>query len=421
MRLCFFVDARSTIAVNWIGYFIHRQHDVHVISSHTCKPGALTGATLHQVPIAFGNIDRNGNAPATRVSVRGVIVSSLRRLDSATNGLIRSWLTPVDLLPHVRRIRRLIHSIAPDLVHAMRIPYEGIMAALAVRDRPLLISCWGNDFTLFTTTAPDRLLTRRAMRRADALHCDSEKDVKLARRWDFEPAKPSIVLPSAGGVDMSIFHPGKSALNGCLDVPVNARVVINPRGIRRYMRNDTFFQAIPLVLREEPMTFFICLGMQGEPVAEKLVRELGIAAHVRLLPAVNREKLAELFRLAEISVSPGTHDGTPNTLLEAMASGCFPVAGDIESVREWIEHGTNGLLGDPASPNSIAEALLRALGDSELRRRAAVYNVKLVSERAEYHRVMAKAERFYEDVIARSSRHNEDVGRARGIASGTAQ
>ncbi len=349
--------------------------------------------------------------------MRSLIVSSLRRLDSVSNGLIRSWLTPLDLLPHVWRIRRLFDAIAPDLVHAMRIPYEGIMASLAVRDRPLLVSCWGNDFTLFTATAPDRLLTRRAMRRADALHCDCEKDVRLARRWDFNPDKPFIVLPGAGGVDTSVFHPGKPGFAECLPPPADAPVVINPRGIRRYVRSDTFFSAITLVLRELPTTLFLCPRMQGEPFAEKTVRDLRLGANVRLLPAVSRDTLAELFRVAEISVSPSTHDGTPNTLLEAMASGCFPVAGDIESVREWIDDGTNGLLCDPASPKSIGAAMVRALSDSELRRRAKAHNVRLVSERAEYHRVMARAEDFYQDVVARFSRHKGGVGSASGIAS----
>lgn len=44
--------------------------------------------------------------------------------------------------------------------------------------------------------------------------------------------------------------------------------------------------------------------------------------------------MAYLFRLADVTVSLSEDDGTPNTLLEAVACGCFPIAGDIESVRE---------------------------------------------------------------------------------------
>ena len=47
----------------------------------------------------------------------------------------------------------------------------------------------------------------------------------------------------------------------------------------------------------------------------------------------------------------------------------------------------------------VAVAIVRALDDVELRQKARDYNVKLVVERAEYGKVMARAERFYQQVI----------------------
>ncbi len=411
MRLLFVVDARSAIATSWIRHFVSHGDDVHVVSSHACQPHALPGVTLYQLPIAFGRISRSKEGSNGAQSGASGVVRALRRLDRATGGRLRSWAAPIDLLPHIPRLRRLCDTIAPDVVHAMRIPYEGIMASMGVRRRPLLISCWGNDFTLFTGTASDRFLIRQAMQRTDALHCDCEKDMRLAYRWGFDLNKPLIVLPGAGGVDQAVFHPGSPDLNGWhLDLPAHPRVIMNPRGMRLYVRNDSFFRAIPMVLRAEPAAFFVCPGMQDEPLAEKTIRELGIFAHVRLLPALEKKKLAELFRLAEISVSPSVHDGTPNTLLEAMACGCFPVAGDIESVREWIDHGHNGLLCDPTSAESIAAALIKALRDPDLRRRAAQHNVKITSQRAEYGQVMARAEVFYQEIIAQFRSNGPGVG-----------
>ena len=78
-----------------------------------------------------------------------------------------------------------------------------------------------------------------------------------------------------------------------------------------------------------------------------------------------------IFRSAAVLVSPSTHDGTPNTLLEGMACGCFPVAGDLESIREWITPGVNGLLVDPSDADALAEAILSALDQPELRAKAA--------------------------------------------------
>jgi glycosyltransferase involved in cell wall biosynthesis len=118
-----------------------------------------------------------------------------------------------------------------------------------------------------------------------------------------------------------------------------------------------------------------------------------------LLPTLDAPSMAALFRRASVSVSPSTHDGTPNTLLEAMACGCFPIAGDLPSIREWLQDGDNGLLIDPADPQALAAAVVRALEDDGLRQKAAEANRRLIAERADYERRMPEAVDLYERVL----------------------
>ena len=108
--------------------------------------------------------------------------------------------------------------------------------------------------------------------------------------------------------------------------------------------------------------------------------------------------MANIFRLADVMVSPSDHDGTTNAMLEAMACGVFPVVGNIESVREWIDHDVNGFLCDQGNPESIADAIVNALNRPQLRESAKQINQRLIAERAEYTSVMARAESFYGDV-----------------------
>jgi glycosyltransferase involved in cell wall biosynthesis len=83
-----------------------------------------------------------------------------------------------------------------------------------------------------------------------------------------------------------------------------------------------------------------------------------------------------------------------------MACGCFPIAGDLESIREWIRHGENGLLVDATSPEELAHAILKALENENLRREAAGLNHQLIMERAEYTRCMSQAREFYKRIAA---------------------
>lgn len=403
------VDARSPIAINWISHFVERDHSVHVISTYPCAAGSVPGVKLHTVPLAFSRLGHaekagvrmaNGRRSALKTALTGLRGGALSTLSLNAH----LWVTPFELHRHVPAVKDLITRISPDLVHAMRIPFEGILAAKAAPSNvPLVISVWGNDFTLCAESNPlIARQTRLALGRADALHCDCRRDLDLATRaWGFDLKKPSVVLPGAGGVQAAVFHPGEPdpSLRRDMSIPDDAPVVFNPRGFRGYVRNDVFFQAIPGILKQYPNAVFVCTGMQGNPTAEKWVRRLAIEKSVRLLPSVPRERMAELFRLASVAVSPSLHDGTPNTLLEAMACGCFPVAGDIESVREWIADGDNGLLCDPTSPEALAGAIVRALGDEQMRNSAREQNLRLIAERAEYSKVMQQAEEFYFKIV----------------------
>ena len=285
--------------------------------------------------------------------------------------------------------------MGPDLVHALRIPYEGMLAANAGLRLPLIVSVWGNDFTLHAPSTPlMKHHTRRTMFATDALHADCERDIRLARAWGLDPSKPTLVAPGNGGIRTDIFFPPAR--------PVEEPVIFNPRGFQDYVRNDTFFRAIPLVLKEIPNARFVCARMAGQPEALHWLGKLGIEKSVELLAPRPHAEMAEIYRSAQILVSPSTHDGTPNTLLEGMACGCFPVAGDLESIREWITDGVNGLLVDSGDPSALAEAILRAVKNKDLRAQAAGLNQEIIVERAEFTRNMARAEVFYQKVIGNS-------------------
>jgi glycosyltransferase involved in cell wall biosynthesis len=164
------------------------------------------------------------------------------------------------------------------------------------------------------------------------------------------------------------------------------------------VRNDVFFKAIPKVLRQLPEVRFDCPGMQGKPEAKRWVQKLGIEQQVNLMPHLSAQALADTLRAAQVLVSPSTHDGTPNSLLEGMACGVFPVCGDLESIREWIRDGENGLLVDPGDPDALSAAILNAFRNERLRERAAGINKQLITERANYPKSMERANAFYSDL-----------------------
>jgi glycosyltransferase involved in cell wall biosynthesis len=400
LKLLFVVDGRSPIALNWIRYFVDSGHEVHLASMYSCQPEMdLTSLTI--IPVAFSSAVESRGEGGRGEGKRGRIIRAI------ATPKVRTWLrqrfVPRSLPGAAQKLQALVADLQPDLIHAMRIPYEGMLAAitrsrLPTPDSPLLVSIWGNDFTLHApATRRMTWLTRFTMEHADALHTDCHRDQRLAREWGCDPVKPAIVLPGAGGIQLDVFYPNRSPL---IPLPLGeGNTVINPRGLRAYVRSDTFFRAIPLVLARHPKTRFVCPSMGGQLEAQKWVESLEISQAVDLLPVQSRAQMAELFRKSQIIVSPSTHDGTPNTILEGMACGCLPVVGDIESLREWITPGVNGLLVDPADPQALADAICEGLQNVGLRRRAQKENTRLIAERADYNKAMMEAEVFYRELI----------------------
>ena len=393
MRLLFIADGRSPIANNWINYFVERGDEVHLVSTFDCIP-EYELASFNFIPVAYSQVKKRATQGKSNSTQQAFLWSS-SFVNFRTS--VRRYLAPLTIPAAADKLRILINRIQPDLVHAMRIPFEGILAAIALlekKDLPLITSVWGNDFTLHAGTTPwMRRYTRRVMARTDGLHTDCQRDQRLAYQWGFSEDRPTIVLPGNGGVQIDLFYPPADASN------LREDTVVNPRGIRAYIRNDTFFKAIPGILAHRPQTRFLCPGMYGEVQAQRWIEELKVTAAVELLPHVSRGEMAGLFREAAIAVSPSIHDGTPNTMLEAMACGCFPVAGNLESLREWIEPGINGFLIDPADPTALAESVIEALEQPDLRLKASDHNQILISDRAEYRTAMKKAGEFYQSLI----------------------
>ena len=383
MKILFVADGRSPTAINWMRYFCEAGDEVVLVSTFACEPNLALQKKI-VLPVAFSSVKK----PTSSSKANFLFGASTLKIRT----LIRQWLGPASISKAARVLRSIIQQEKPDLVHAMRIPFEGMVAADGYAGVPLVISVWGNDFTLHAeSNKMMRHYTEWAMRVADGVQADCHRDIALARQYGLDAGKPTLVVPGSGGVRADIFYPAADESNLSL--------VVNPRGFRAYVRNDVFFKAIPLVLRDVPDARFVCPGMDAEPQVMEWVEQLGVGHAVDLLPPLSQPDLANLYRRSKVVVSPTIHDGTPNSLIEALACGCYPVAGDLESIREWIQDGVNGALVNPGSPESVARAIVRGLEDGELRARSREINLRLINERAEYRSGMEKVRQFYQRVM----------------------
>jgi glycosyltransferase involved in cell wall biosynthesis len=392
MRLLFVADGRSPTTLSWIKHWPEAGHEVHLISTYPSKtPPGL--ASFHVIPVALSKMAGGGG-----IASRSRTISRLRAILRP----LRYLLGPVSLRPHQQHFLRLIESLNPDLVHALRIPYEGMLASVTPTEIPFLVSIWGNDITLHARSSRlMAVLTRRVLRRADGLLADTQRDLRLGRDMGLREATPSLVVPGGGGIQFKEMEAVARSATLPEDLP-KTHVVVNSRGHRPgSLRQDVFFRAIPLILEKVPDAYFVCPPLAGDPIAEGWVDHLGIKDRARLWPMLDQAQLWSLMKKSQVFVSPSLHDGTPNSLIEAMACGCIPVVGNIDSMREWITNGLNGLLVDASDERMLAIAIVRALNEPALQIQAAQVNADLIAERADYGSNMQRVEMFYRAAVSK--------------------
>jgi len=400
MHILLVADGRSPITRRWIRALVALQHRVSLISTFPCAE--IDGVSnLHILPVAFAGLG------GSQVGVTGALTpGKSRQLVSRFRSVFlsgRYFLGPFSLPFYARRFRALVDEIEPDLVHALRIPFEGMLASQTPASIPLAVTIWGNDLTYHALGSPFmKAYTLRTLRRANGLLSDARRDIRLGQLWGFPPERPILVVPGGAGIDLAEMHRLRARFAESFAdlLPAGVPMVINPRGFRPgSVRNDVFFQAIPLVLERKPSVFFVCTAMAGQPEALRWVQQLKLDGHIRLLPYLPQPQLWDLFVRANTFVSVSSHDGTPNSFLEGIACGCFPVVGDIESLREWVTPGVNGFLVEPDKPQALADALVVALDSPELLAGAAEKNLQLVRQRAEAGMVRAQIEIFYQRLV----------------------
>jgi glycosyltransferase involved in cell wall biosynthesis len=375
VRVLLVADARSPTTWGWVEA---------VRSAGVAVLGVDGRPWPEHRPTDSGNKPSSTDLRQRLRSLTGAVPGGLRLI-----GGVRRVKGPLLAPMKGRRIRRAVEREKPDIVHGLRIPFEAVAALAACPPHvPLAVSIWGNDLT--HEALRNRLAsraTRSVLARTDLLFADCQRDIDLASSWGLRPTTPTAILPGGGGIDLArVAEPDlavTSQLSGLIanDEPL----VVNARGARPYVRNEVLLDALSLLAEDlDPRVRVAFVDSAHDVALQRSIERHRLRKRIIVTGRLSRSEVFFLFRRAQVSVSITDQDGTPNSLLEAMAAGAIPVCGDLPSIREWIEPGRNGFLAAFNDPQAVADALRLAVGLSDAERRAITReNHLIIATRAE--------------------------------------
>jgi glycosyltransferase involved in cell wall biosynthesis len=191
--------------------------------------------------------------------------------------------------------------------------------------------------------------------------CRSFAD-EVTGRLGTDPARFTIV---PGAVDVTRFTPGDRQPGATPVLLYHGRVDAR-KGVL-----DMLDALAPLAGEGVPFELLISgIGPSYDDTVARIAA-LGLGAHARMTGYVDYDDVPQVYRQADIFVSPTYAEGFSNTILEAMASGLAVVSCRAVGVVDCIRDGENGLLTDPGDIPALTTSLRRVLTDhAECRRLA---------------------------------------------------
>jgi len=106
--------------------------------------------------------------------------------------------------------------------------------------------------------------------------------------------------------------------------------------------------------------------------------------------------MPQYYSLAEAAVAVPPSDGLPQALLEGMACGVPSILSRLARYEELVTHGESAYFVD-VTPESIADGVIRMLGDATLRERIAGIGREIVATHADFDREVDRVEaKYYE-------------------------
>lgn len=294
------------------------------------------------------------------------------------------------------RLVRVLRARRPDLVHSWgQTPNLWAPAAVVLARVPHLVATdraldpWKGWFR----SGADALLGRLA----DAVVGNAQAVVEAAAARGVPRAKLR-VIPNAVRIPSAIGAPGEKAL------------ILLPARLDPVKGHDLVVEALPEIVRSVPESRVVFAGPAVRDVEVVFARrlrerlaELGLTDRVEFMGGVT--ETSKLLAKASVMVLASRSEGSPNSLLEAMAAGTPIVATAVGGVPEVFEDQRTGLLVPPDDVPALAHAITLALTHSEAARERARRARADMESRYSPAALVASWASLYEDVIsARSGR-----------------
>jgi glycosyltransferase involved in cell wall biosynthesis len=324
---------------------LSRNSDLQVFYPHSAYPPWLKPRSR-----SYNALDSSYSLPDVKVGYYDYPVLPL--VSRPFNG----WMAARVLLPHIRRF-------APDLIFSYFLYPDGY-AALQI-GKALSVPVVGMGVGSDVHNIGDwfsAMHTRTLLRGADFLMAISDD---LRKRMVAMGAPPENTRAIVSGCDLSVFHVGdrlETRRKLGIDLTTEVVIYIGRMDLKKGLRE--LVEAAASLRPQRPKLHVYLVGDGPDrPLIESAIQANNTSSYVHMVPECNFDDVAVWMAAADLVTLPSYMEGSPNVVLEALASGRPVVATNVGGIPE-IMRDECGQLIPPRDSRALAQALASVLDRS---------------------------------------------------------
>lgn len=300
--------------------------------------------------------------------------------------LVRAGLSPLQDWQTLKFLRNLFNQEDPDHILAYTakpVIYASLAAAGKFRVHAMITGlgyAFGNlNARQMLVGTVVRQLYRRALARVQGVFFQNPDDRELFRQLKLLPSGLKVTMINGSGVDLEFFQPRPLPAE-----PVFLLIarLLADKGIREY------YEAARAIKQDWPNARFLLAGwmdpnpMNVQPDELERWQQSGVIEYLG-----NLDDVRPAYAACRVYVLPSYREGTPRTVLEAMAVGRPVITTDAPGCRETVIDGVNGVLVPVKDVASLRQAMVRFLESPGLADDMAAASIHRVRERYDVHQV----------------------------------
>ena len=289
-----------------------------------------------------------------------------------------------------------LDKIQPDIVHSfeMKLSCLPILKVMQKNTIPWIYSSWGSDVFYYQELGVSTAEVTTCLKRVNYLITDCKRDYHLLKQLGYENTFLG-VFPGNGGI---------SFIDHAIQ-PNNQRKYILIKGYEDGVgKAIAVLKAFQYNLWQLISKYEIVIYSADKKVIDFVESSRFYQEFPPLIFPRNEfilnETLLRMMNDSVVYIGNSISDGMPNSLLEAMGMGAFPIQSNPGGVtEEVITHGKNGfLISDCLDSEAISKLISEALNNETLRQTAQEYNTRFILDNYDRKQLKNKIVAVYNSV-----------------------